>query len=245
MEGERLLNVELHRIAAERNPVAVLRYEARRARAVSIVAGHGYSSSKHNLDFLCGFLATHGFDVYSLDFPGHKLGASGGELQGLDDCVDAMSAAIAFARERGDGPVYAMGHSMGAMTALFTAALDSRVAGAIAIATGYGRPTALTTIARSAGSDFRASYVDGVALPELVEGLNERYDAALSRLDGRPQLYVAAKHDAMVSERSVRELYDRAPERKAFATIDSDHTYAGDNARGTVLQWLNELHPRA
>ncbi len=239
------MSVDLHRISAERNPVAVLHYQARRARGVSIVAGHGYSSSKHNLDFLCGFLATHGFDVYSLDFPGHKLGASGGELRGLDDCLDAMSATMRFARERHTGPLYALGHSMGAMTAVFAAAFDRSVAGAIAIATGYGRPTALTTIAHSTGSDFRASYVRGVALPELVEGLNERFDRALPLLAGRPQLYVAAKHDGMVAERSVRELFDRAPEPKAFASIESDHTFAADNARGTVLQWLNELYPRA
>ena len=63
--------VELFRIAAERNGLAVLWYEPRRPRGVSLVAGHGYSSSKQNLDFLCGFLSSHGFGVYSFDFPGH------------------------------------------------------------------------------------------------------------------------------------------------------------------------------
>ena len=92
------LSVELHRIDAEQNPVAVLRYRARRPRDVSIVVGHGYSSSKHNLDFLCSFLATHGFEIFSLDFPGHKLGASGGTLRGIHDCIDAMAATVAFAR---------------------------------------------------------------------------------------------------------------------------------------------------
>ena len=62
-------------------------YEARRPRGVTIVAGHGYSSSKQNLDSLCAFLASHGFAVYSLDFPGHKLGASGGRLRSLDDLL--------------------------------------------------------------------------------------------------------------------------------------------------------------
>jgi pimeloyl-ACP methyl ester carboxylesterase len=183
--------------------------------------------------------------VYSLDFPGHKLGASGGELRGMDDCIDAMSATVRFARQRSAGPVLAMGHSMGAMTAIFTAALDRSLSGTIAIATGYGRPSALATIASSAGSDFRASYVRGVALPELVEGLNERFDRALPLLANRAQLYVAAKHDAMVNERSVRDLFDRASEPKSFASIESDHTFAADHARGTVLQWLNERYPRA
>jgi pimeloyl-ACP methyl ester carboxylesterase len=238
------MNVTLHRITTENNDVAVLEYEPRRPRNVTIVAGHGYSSSKHNLDFLCNFLASHGYAVFSLDFPGHKLGASGGELSGVDDLVDAMTSVVAFARERSDGPVYLMGHSMGAMTALFVAALDRSIAGTIAITTGYGRPTAIDALRSKGVTDFRSSYVKGVALPDLVAGIDVRFAEALPRLEGRPQLYIAARRDAMVSPRSVEDLYLRAPDPKDFVTIDSDHTYAGENARGEVLQWLNARHPR-
>lgn len=236
--------VDLQHIRAERNPVAFLAYEPRRARGVSIVAGHGYSSSKHNLDFLCYFLASHGYGVYSLDFPGHKLGASGGDLRGVDDLIDAMQAVILHARERESGPLYAMGHSMGAMTAIFTAARDPRVAGTIAIATGFGRPSAIDSLQRAGATDFRSSYVVGASLPELVSGIDGRFEAALAQLEGRPQLYVAASRDAMVSPRSVEDLYRRAPDPKAFVTVASDHTYAAENARAEVLQWLNARHPR-
>lgn len=239
-----MASVELFNVAAERNRVAVLWYEPRRARGIAVVAGHGYSSSKHNLDFLCSFLAAHGFGIYNLDFPGHKLGASGGALRGVDDCVDAMAATVRFARERGDAGVYVLGHSMGGMTAIFTAALDAAILGTIAIATGYGRPTSLAALRQAGATDFRSSYVNGVSLPELVEGVDARYAAMLPRLAGRPALYVAASRDAMVNESSVRELYERAPEPKTFARIDSDHTYAGERSRGTVLEWLNALHPR-
>lgn len=238
------MRVDLIRIDAGSNDVAVLVYEARRSRGVSIVAGHGYSSSKHNLDFLCSFLASHGCTVYNLDFPGHKLGASGGTLRGIDDCVDAMSAVVRLARSRDEGPVLTLGHSMGAMTALFTAALDEDVSGAVAIATGYGRPTALTALQAAGATDFRASYVNGVALPQLVEDVDGRYAQLLPRLRGRPVLYVAASRDGMVNPRSVRELFDRAPEPKTFATVESDHTSAGEHARGEVLQWLNAQYPR-
>jgi alpha-beta hydrolase superfamily lysophospholipase len=238
--------VELFRIAAEHNEVAVLWYEPRRSRNVTIVCGHGYSSSKHNLDFLCSFLASHGFSVYSLDFPGHKLGASGGTLRGVDDLIDAMRAVANFAMDR-DEPksLLLLGHSMGAMTALFTAALEPRVTGVIAIATGFGRPTALDALRAAGATDFRSSYVDGLDLPTLMADVDERFERLLPKLAGRPVLYVAASRDAMVSASSVRGLYERAPEPKAFTTIESDHTYAGENARGEVLQWLNGLHPRA
>jgi pimeloyl-ACP methyl ester carboxylesterase len=235
--------VELFRVAADRNPLAVLWYEPRRPRGVSLIAGHGYSSSKQNLDFLCSFLASHGFGVYSLDFPGHKLGASGGELRGVDDCIDAMSRVVKFARERGDDTHYTLGHSMGGMTAIFTAALDARILGTIAIATGYGRPTSLEALRKVGATDFRGSYVVGVALPELVAGVDARYAELLPRLEGRWALYVAANRDGMVSPRSVRELFDRAPENKSFVTIDSDHTYAADHAKPAVLEWLSERHP--
>jgi pimeloyl-ACP methyl ester carboxylesterase len=236
-----LSNVELLHLDNGDNPLAVLQYEPRRDRGVGIVAGHGYSSSKHNVDFLCGFLSAHGFRVYSLDFPGHKLGASGGELRGVDDCIGAMQRVVALARERSKDPVYTLGHSMGGMTAIFTAALDETIAGVVAITTGYGRPTSLEALQKVGVTDFRASYVVGVALPELVAGVGGRYDALLPRLAGREQLYIAASRDAMVSPRSVQELYDRAPDPKTFVTIDSDHTYAAENSRATVLQWFNEL----
>jgi pimeloyl-ACP methyl ester carboxylesterase len=238
------MNVDLFRVRSARNEVAVLAYEPRRARNVWIVAGHGYSSSKHNLDFLCSFLASHGYGVFSLDFPGHKLGASGGRLENVDDLVDAMSSVVGHVRERFDGPTYCMGHSMGAMTSLFVASEDRRIAGTIAITTGYGRPTAIDVLQSKGATDFRSSYVDGTALPDLVRGVDERFAQALPRLAGRPQLYVAARHDAMVSPRSVEDLFNRAHDPKTLVTIDSDHTYAGEHARAEVLQWLNALHPR-
>jgi len=239
------LGLELIRVAAQRNEVAVLVYEPRRPRNVTIVAGHGYSSSKHNLDFLCAFLQSHGCRVYNFDFPGHKLGASGGTLRGFDDCIDAMTAVVASARKAGDAPLYTLGHSMGAITALFVAAADPTIAGAVAIATGYGRPSALSVLRAAGAVDFRSAYVDGVDLPALLESIDAGFDRWIPRLEGRPVLYVAADRDAMVSPASVRELYDRAPEPKHYALIESDHTYAGEHARGEVLQWLNHLHPRA
>lgn len=236
--------VDLLYARARNNDVAVLRYGSRRPRGVTIVAGHGYSSSKHNLDPLCSFLSSQGFNIFSLDFPGHKLGASGGKLRSVEDCIDAMQAVVEMARTIDDQPMYLMGHSMGAMTALFTAARDPRIDGVIAIATGYGRPSALAKLRAAGATDFRSSYVDGVDLSALVADVEELYGTELQKLAGRPTLYIAATKDAMVSQASVRELYDAAPDPKSFATIESDHTYAAEHARGEVLQWLNKLHPR-
>ena len=235
------MNVTLHRVG---DGIAVLEYEARRARDVALVVGHGYSSSKHNLDGMCAFLASHGFAVYSLDFPGHKLGASGGRLRGVDDLVGAMAAAAEFARSRGAQTIYAVGHSMGATTALVAAGGDPRFAGAVAIATGYGRPTVLDALAARGVVDLRAAYVDGLSLPELARAWEPLLDDALLGLAGRPVLFVAADRDGMVSRASVEELHRRAGEPKTLVTVSSDHTFAGDNSRAAILQWLAAMHPR-
>ncbi|GAC1299737.1 MAG: hypothetical protein NVSMB19_04700 [Vulcanimicrobiaceae bacterium] len=225
--------------------IAALDYEPRRARGVSLAVGHGYSSSKHNLDTLCAFLASHGYRVVSVDFPGHKLGASGGMLGTIDDLTAALDAAVRYVRADGAaGVVYTLGHSMGATTALRTCAADKTIAGAISIATGYGRPGALAAIALRGAVDLRSSYVDGLSLPEIVSQTEGVLDGALAALAGRPVLYVAADRDGMVSAASAAELVARAPEPKTFVTVASDHTYAGENARAAVLAWLNERHPR-
>ncbi len=225
---------------------AILTYAARRPRHVTVVAGHGYSSSKQNLDSLCAFLASHGFAVYSLDFPGHKLGASGGRLDSVEDLLAAFAGAAAVARtDFPEQPIYALGHSMGAVTALCAAARDPHIAGAIAIATGYGRPAALATLASRGVVDLRSSYVDGLSLPEVAAAWEPLLADALPRLAGRPVLYVAAEADGMVSPASVRQLFDRAPEPKTFATVLGNHTLAGENARSAVLSWLDALHARA
>jgi len=239
------VNVFLHRVDAGFNSVAVLEYEARRAREVAIVAGHGYSSSKQNLDGLCAFLASHGFAVYSLDFPGHKLGASGGTLRSADDLFDAMESVVRFAHAHGHHTVYTLGHSMGAAAALCVAGREPTVSGAISIATGYGRPTALDALAARGVVDLRSSYVDGLALPEIAQQWQPYLGDALLQLAGRPVLFVAADRDAMVSRASVAELAKHAYEPKTLVEIASDHTFAGDNSRTAVLQWLNVLHPRA
>jgi pimeloyl-ACP methyl ester carboxylesterase len=225
-------------------PIVALDYGARRARGVTLVVGHGYSSSKHNLDPLCAFLAGHGYGVVSIDFPGHKLGASGGVLRSIDDLTAALAAAVGYAQSTYGGFIYVMGHSMGATTALRTCAEDATIDGAISIATGYGRPAALQALGTLGAVDLRSSYVDGLSLPEMAAQTEAVLDAALAALAGRPVLYIAAERDGMVSRASAEVLFMRAPEPKTFVTVSSDHTYAGENSRAAVLAWLNERHPR-
>lgn len=238
------MQLALTRLQAGDFSVAALDYEPRRPRDVSIVFGHGYSSSKQNLDLLASFLAAQGFRIISLDFPGHKLGSSGGDLRSFDDLIASMDAGVTYARERYGPVVYVLGHSMGAMTALRCCARDALIAGVVSIATGFGRIRALQASTVRSNTDFRAAYVDGLTLPEVVEYNEHGQAEMLSGLAGRPALYVAAERDMMVGMADVQALYDNAPAPKTFAAIASDHTSAAEHARAAVLAWLNVLHPR-
>ncbi len=236
--------MDLVRLRASDVDVAALVYPPRRPRGVSVVFGHGYSSSKQNLDGLASFLAAHGFAIVSLDFPGHKLGASGGRLRSFPDLLASFDAGVAYAQAQGSGFVYVLGHSMGAMAALRSCAANQAVAGAIAIATGYGRLRALEAFAAQGKHDWRAGYVDGLTLPEVAAAAQEDQETILAALVGRPVLYIAAERDMMVAPSDVQALYEHAPEPKSFATVASDHTNAAEHSRAAVLAWLNALHPR-
>lgn len=238
------MKLELLRVPALRNDVAVLRYLPSRPRGIAIVAAHGYSSSKQNLDPLCAFLAGHGFELFSLDLPGHKLGASGGVLRTFDDCTGAMAAVIGIAQAQ-SGVVYTLGHSLGAITALLCAAENRSLSGVAAIATGHRRAAAIASLQKNFSTDLRSAYVDGATLAELFLGIDERLERELPALEGRPVLYVAAEHDAIVPPASVAALYERAPFPKQLVRIESNHTTAGEHARTDVLRWLNGLHPPA
>jgi hypothetical protein len=58
-------------------------------------------------------------------------------------------------------------------------------------------------------------------------------------------LFIAAESDGMVSLASVRELFERAPEPKTFASVPGNHTNAAENSRGAILAWLGARHARA
>ena len=238
------MNLDLLRVRAPKQAIATLAYEARRPRGVTLVVGHGYSSSKQNLDLLCAFLASHGFAVYSLDFPGHKLGASGGRLEAAEDLIDAMAAVIAEARARGATTLYALGHSMGATTALCAAGRDPTIDGTISIATGYGRPQALAALARGGVVDLRSSYVEGLALPELAQAWQPLLDTALAPA-GRSSHAIHRGRARRNGQSCQRRGVVWALPRAEVAGERGERSYLRRRQlAGGRAGWLNERHPR-
>lgn len=233
------MNLTLEYLAAGEHRIATLSYEPQQAKGPTLVLGHGYSSSKHSLDFLASFVAQHGFRAVTFDFPGHKLGASGGHLASFAVCMQTMTAVVGHVRARFGEEIYVGGHSLGAFTALRVCGGDARVAGCISIATGRDNLSSFERIKVRGPLAFRAPYVDGLTLPALLEEMTaESLDAALERIAGRPLLVVAAAHDLIAPRSQVEAIYERAGDPKTLAVIESDHTSAADNARAPVLAWL-------
>ncbi len=223
------------------------RLRPRRPRGVAIAVGHGYSSSKHNLDLLCAFLASHGFHVVERRFSRpqarreRRRAAFGRRSRSTTLGAARRLSARAYTRL-----VYAMGHSMGATTALARRGRIPRSPGP--------SPSRPATAGRP-----RSTRSSRGGIVDLRSGLRRRVGAAGARrrrrtprprrrvaAPGRPAGVVRrrrARRDGDARER--RGLFARAPEPKSFASSSSDHTYAGENARAAVLAWLNERHPRA
>jgi len=235
------MNLTLDFLNAGNGRIATLFYEPSKPNGPTIVLGHGYSSSKQNLDFLAGFVAQHGFRVVTFDFPGHKLGASEGRLESFDTCMDTMRVVVDRVIERFGGEVYVGGHSLGAATALRICGGDPRLAGCISIATGRDIAANLESIKARGPLAYRGAYVDGIGLPDLLAQLSvESLDAALDGIAGRPLLVVAAAHDLIAPRSQVEALYERASDPKRFVVIESDHTFAASNSKAAVLGWLRQ-----
>jgi len=206
------MGLKLKRLEGPNGAIAVLDYEPRHPRGVTIVAGHGYAASKHSLDPLCSLLAGHGYRMLSLDFPGHKLGASEGRLDSLEDLTDAMAVVVAFARRTYGGPILTLGHSMGAVTAVRVCSEDPAIAGTISIALGLAR----LNENKASTVDLRSIYVDGIALKEIATQHEQEFGKILGALAERPSLYIAGTRDDIVPCWSVQELYESAPEPKSY-----------------------------
>lgn len=235
------MNLTLEYLNTGGHRIATLIYDPPQPKAVTLVLGHGYSSSKQNLDFLAGFVAQHGFRTVTFDFPGHKLGASGGRLESFETCLETMATVVERAMQRFGGETYVGGHSLGAATALRICGGDPRLAGCVSIATGRDIGANLDQIRARGPLSFRAAYVDGVSLPELIEQMSvDSIDAALEGIAGRPLLVVAAAHDMIAPRSQVEALFERASEPKRLHVIESDHTSAASNSKAAVLAWLRE-----
>lgn len=112
-------------------------------RGPAIVIAHGFAGSQQIMDPFALTLARHGYIAVSFDFPGH--GQSTEVLRGaLADregryrqLRPALDAAVAYARQRGDGRVGLVGHSMGSEAVVRYAQEQPAIAATVAVSLVY------------------------------------------------------------------------------------------------------------
>jgi pimeloyl-ACP methyl ester carboxylesterase len=209
------------------------------AKAVCVVLNHGFTASKESVDLLAGYLAGRGYPCLTFDCRGHKLGATGGRLEELEEAVEDLRAAKAWALLQFECErCVLVGHSMGGILSISVAAQSEDVAAVCAIAIGPEPTAGFRGPAGQAMLAQRADYVDGAPPLELLGQMG----ALVSRvkdLASIPSLFVAARGDVLVKSEKLRELSLTVGPKAEFAEIDGSHLEAPDRARGLVANWLD------
>jgi pimeloyl-ACP methyl ester carboxylesterase len=207
-----------------------LRLVARRREGVSgtvVVVTHGFASHQDDEDVLGLADALHedGHTVLTYDGRGHG-GSEGlctlGDLEALD-----VAAAVAAAREDSER-VVVVGASMGAIAVLRHAAVDSDLAGVVAVSSpaGWEVPrtpramlAALVTRTRAGRWFIRRQLGEPTwSSPEPPLSLVERITAPLAFVHGR--------RDKFILPSCAERLHAAAPERRRLELVEEmDHAY--------------------
>ena len=217
-------------------------------RPLALVLAHGFTSGKYSMDHLAGYLASRGYECLTFDFVGHKLGASEGRMERVEQVAENMRDALAWLRTHTRAErVVLGGHSMGAAATLQTAAWDRQsppsgppLAGLICICMGREPARSFDSALGQAMLAQRSDYVTGAPALELLTGLNTLVLSA-QEVGPLPALFLAARQDVLVSIARVEELAALVGPHAIVTVLDATHLDAPDRARGPVANWLQGL----
>ena len=128
--------------------------QPRRAGAPTVVLIHG-AGMDHTVWALQGrYLAFHGWNALAVDLPGHGRSRELPPLASIEDTADWLAMLVAQA---GPAPATLVGHSMGALAALATAARHpGRVAGLCLMGAAARMPVHPELLALAAAHDAKA-----------------------------------------------------------------------------------------
>lgn len=133
--------LQVERVAARGVPVTI--WSSTQAPGPAVVIAHGFAGSQQLMYSFAGTLARNGYVALTFDFPGHGQNTQplrGGVLEFESrqaQLLTALDAVVALARERGDGRVALLGHSMGAEAVARYAQAHSDIDGTVAVSIYY------------------------------------------------------------------------------------------------------------
>lgn len=241
-----------------------------RSRGTVIVA-HGINGNRSDMLSRAAFLVRDGYNVLLIDLRDH--GESGGTYAGPGyvESRDVIGA-LRYLRARGiAGPIAAMGHSYGAVAALYSAAHTPDIAavicdsGFISFADMVKRSTTLLAEdpersfwerlgLRVAGFRVTEWAVKPVYYLRTGLWLNDEEAnslAAISRIGQRPVLFIAGENDKICPPQNARRMYDasQSPAKRLLIVPNAEHdtTFSTDPKlyESTVTGFLEAAFQRA
>lgn len=203
------------------------------------------------MDLLASYLVGRGYAGLSFDFVGHKLGATGGEMQHIRQAVENVGAAVHWLRTNSSAEkIVLIGHSMGAAASIAYAAEDQErrgegneapIAGLICLCMGTQPVRGFTDTIGRAMLTQRADYVAGAPASQLLMEIETLLSAA-DRLGDLPSLFLAARQDVLIPPARIEALAQRVGSSATFRIIEATHLDAPDKARGAVIEWIEGLY---
>jgi putative redox protein len=221
-----------------------------------VVIGHCFTCSRHIsiLRLLGSGLAEAGFSALRFDFSGN--GQSQGEFarSTYTKQIGEVKTAMAYLGRQGVDWIGLLGHSMGAVVAMLTAAAAPEVRGVCALAGRLAGMTPAHFLSPNLRAELetrgRVSFVSRGRTLELTDGFfgdADRYDlpAAVASLQV-PLLVVHGDQDEIVPVAEAYRARDLNPEGAQLAVIPgADHMFSQEAHRqkiaGLVVGWFARL----
>lgn len=243
------MKLEPVRIPSGKVKLAGLRYlPEQNVRPVALLYAHGFTSGKYSLDTLAGYFAGKGYEGLTFDFVGHKLGASGGEMQSATDACVNLRDALHWLRQQSKArQIVLIGHSMGGAATLAVAALEAArkpashyeaaLAGIVCLCIGEKPSQGFEGAIGQAMLQQRSDHVAGAPAAHLLGQLDSLVHAA-DNVGSLPALFIAARQDVLIAPERVEALARRVGPQAHMEVIESSHLEAPDRSRAAIAQWL-------
>ncbi len=216
--GQRISGI-LHRPQGKKDPSAIL-------------ICHGMLSNKDSRkhSHFAQILCERGYLVLRFDFS--FVGESGGKLSELSYSgeVKDLESAVAFVRQKTQGPIGLLGSSMGGAIALLYAAEDPRVRAVAAMAC-VARPDAFSKedVARWEAQGHIDSPLGPISLAFLKDAQEKDVLGAVARLK-TPLLLIHGEADELIPVTEALDIFRAAQPPKRLELIGgADHRFSEDS----------------
>jgi uncharacterized protein len=232
----------------------------------TVIIVHGIDGNRSDMLPRASFLVRDGYNAFLVDLRGHGQSAGDYAGPGYTESLDILGA-VSYLRRRGQkGPIVVMGHSYGAVAALYAASQSEGIAAVIADSAyiSFEDMTRRATTLLSEDPErsfwerlglrlarFRAAEWAVIPIYYLRTGVwydSRKADSrlAIPRIGQRPILFIAGARDKICPPENAELMYKAAlsPDKELLIVPNANHdsTYPTDPQlyQSTVLHFLEK-----